>query len=65
MKNKLPNKIMTRKNKIELLRHLIELKILLNYDINNLVGQPLSNFDWEAVYKHYENTYNKYLSTLN
>jgi hypothetical protein len=42
---------MTRKSqdKLLLLRTLIEVEIQLGYDITNLIGRPLSYFDWDKV----------------
>ena len=42
---------MTRKSqdKLLLLRTLIEVEIQLGYDITNLIGRPLSYFDWDGV----------------
>ena len=36
-------------DKIILLRTLIEIEINLGYDISNLIGKPLSYFNWDGV----------------
>lgn len=36
-------------DKLLLLRTLIEIEIQLGYDITNLIGRPLSYFDWDKV----------------
>ena len=32
-----------------ILRQLIEIEIQLGYDISDLIGRPLSYFDWDGV----------------
>lgn len=41
--------IRTPKAKRNLLRRLIEIEILLGYDVTDFVGHQLSYFNWESV----------------
>lgn len=41
--------IRTPKAKRTLLRRLIEIEILLGYDVTDLIGHQLSYFNWENV----------------
>lgn len=43
------NMIRTPKAKRTLLRRLIEIEILLGYDVTDLIGHQLSYFNWENV----------------
>lgn len=43
------NMIRTPKAKRNLLRRLIEIEILLGYDVTDFVGHQLSYFNWESV----------------
>jgi hypothetical protein len=44
----------TPKAKRNLLRRLIEIEIILGYDVTDLVGRQLSYFNWDAVYNKFE-----------
>ena len=55
-------KIMAQKinDKRILLRSLIEIEIILGYDISNLIGYPLSHFNWDGVADLLEKRYAEY-----
>lgn len=55
-----------RKDKLNLLRNLIEIYIRLGYDISDLIGRPLWNFDADGLQrvmdimnKEYKEIYNE------
>ncbi len=43
-----------------LLTKLIEIEIQLGYDISDLVGYPLSSFNWDGVADTLEKRYDEY-----
>ena len=45
---------MKRKEKLNLLRNLIEIYIRLGYDISDLIGRPLWHFDVDGLKKVFD-----------
>ena len=48
------------KDKRLLLRSLIEIELQLGYDISDLIGYPLSHFNWDSVADLLEKRYFEY-----